>query len=292
MALSTLARLLPRKFKLRLKTQYARLKSLVVTEFFSYGPRELQAALARLGIVSGDTLLVHSAFDKMSGFRGQPLDLIDTLISTLGERGNLLMMSMTYTGTTRQYLSSGKPFRVNRTVSRMGIVTEVFRRRPDVVRSLNPAHPIVVRGPDAQQIIAHHDRCEHSCGIGSPMERFHKLGGKILFFNVPFNTITFVHYLEDLFRDSLPMKLYTDDPLEATVVDEEGSSRQVKVYAFSDEETRWRNTIPLECELMRSAKLRLEKIGRTRLMTLKTSDAVTCVDKMIQDGKGLYPSPQ
>ena len=80
----------------------------------------------------------------------------------------------------------------------MGLVSEYFRRRPDVVRSLHPTHPILVHGPDAEAIVAAHPACLYPCGPDTPFDRLLALDGKVVFFNVEFAVFTFFHYLEHL----------------------------------------------------------------------------------------------
>ena len=135
------------------------------------------------------------------GSRGGPQQIIDCILNVIGDAGNLLMVSMPYTGTTDDYLKAVKIFDVIKTESSMGIITEIFRRNKDVVRSLNPAHPILAFGPDAKWIVSDHDKTMYSCGKDSPFEKLLELDAKALFFDVPFRTMTFFHYLEDKSKD-------------------------------------------------------------------------------------------
>ena len=106
----------------------------------------------------------------------------------------------------------------------MGLVSEYFRRRPDVVSSLHPTHPILVHGPDAEAIVAAHPACLHPCGPGTPFDRLLALDGKVLFFNVEFAVFTFFHYLEHLVSADLPFRLYTDEPSVVPVIDRHGNA--------------------------------------------------------------------
>ena len=97
----------------------------------------------------------------------------------------------------------------------MGVITEVFRHTPGVVRSINPAHPILAWGPAASWLIADHENTLYSCGKGSPFEKLVHIQAKALFFDVSLRSMTFFHYLEDLFQDTLPVKLYEEMPVES-----------------------------------------------------------------------------
>ena len=51
---------------------------------------------------------------------------------------------------------------------------------------------------------------------------------KALFFDVPLRGMTFFHYLEDLFQDTLPVKLYEETPVESMVIDASGTEKNGK----------------------------------------------------------------
>ena len=57
-------------------------------------------------------------------------------------------------------------------------------------------------------LTADHEKALHSCGKGSPFERFLTLEGKFLFLDAPYSSLTFMHYVEDQFRERLPVALY------------------------------------------------------------------------------------
>src|SRR6266478_9865514 len=193
--------------KTKLKELYLASKGLFIKRFLSYGPRELESILRDLGVSSGDTVMLHSSF-ALSGFRGSPKELSDVFLRGVGPNGNLLMVSLPYSSSTYEYLQKKQTFDVRKTPSHMGIVSESFRRREGVVRSYHPTHPVLATGPKADWIIADHDKCLYPCGPGSPFEKFSQLGGKVLFFNVPFTTLTMFHYLEHLVERMLPFPLY------------------------------------------------------------------------------------
>ncbi len=62
-----------------------------------------------MGITAGDTLLMHSAFRVFNGFEGTPDQVIACVLNVIGESGNLVMVSMPYSGSTSAYLQAGHP---------------------------------------------------------------------------------------------------------------------------------------------------------------------------------------
>jgi len=71
--------------------------------FRAFTPVDLNRALVELGVVAGDVVMVHSAFDSFVGFQGGPVDAIRTLQEVVGERGTLMMPTIPFQGTAVEY---------------------------------------------------------------------------------------------------------------------------------------------------------------------------------------------
>jgi len=268
-----------------LREQWLRARLRVIRLFHSYDPAGLEAALRSLGLKEGDTVLMHSSFSVFSGFRGEPREVIDCLLRVIGPTGNLCMMSMAYTGFAYDYLKKDRGvFDVRRTVSRMGLITEAFRRRSGVLRSLNPVHPVLALGPEAAKLVADHERQLHSCGKGSPFAKLYDLKAKILFLDAPFSTCTFLHYLEDLFQAQLPVQVYSDELLEGTVIDARGTELGVKTYVFNPSTAEFRDRVwdALERELSKAGVLVHRKVGNSRLLLVAMADLVAAARGMVE----------
>jgi aminoglycoside 3-N-acetyltransferase len=237
-------------------------------------------------VCEGDTLLVHSNLKPDSGFQGAPLDLANALVELVGSKGNLLMVSIPFRGAAHDYLALGKPFNVRKTMSMMGLVTEMFRRKEGTLRSLHPTHPVLAHGKDAAWLVAEHERCLYPCGRGSPFEKFHRLKGKLLFFDVSFQSITFFHYVEDLLKERLPFPVYGERLFSVPAVDAEGVSHVVQTYAFNKEIRRAAEK--LEAEMQRRGMVRHGRVGNSRFQLLTSADVVACFTAMVEAGNLPY----
>ncbi len=273
--------------KAQLKALYAARKRLFIAWFLSYGSDQLESLLRSLGVATGDTVLVHSSFTS-SGFLGSPKELSDVFLRTIGPNGNLLMVSLPYSGSTYEYLKKKKTFDVRTTPSHMGIISESFRRREHVLRSFHPTHPILALGPKADWITADHDKCLYGCGPGSPFEKFAQLGGKIVFFNVPFTTMTFFHYLEHLVEGRLPFPLYRSETFEVPSIDSSGNTRMIKTRAFSPDTLRRRRPLVLMEEMDKQRLVRRARLGNSRVICVAATDAIACTEQMTRSGKLFY----
>jgi aminoglycoside 3-N-acetyltransferase len=282
-----LSRLSPAQ-KARLRGWYDSSKVELVRRFRSYEPADLKKRLAEMGLRAGDTLLVHSAYGPFLGFQGSPSALIDTFLDVIGTTGNLLMVSIPYLSATSDYLKEDHVFDVRKTASRMGLVSETFRHRPGVLRSLHPTHPVLACGPQAEWIVSGHENCFYSCGPGSPFEKLLELNGKVLFFRVSEFHFTFYHYLEHMIKDELPFSLYEALPYTVKVVDAQGETRWIKTYAFTKEAISRRRVHILFDELTRRGQMTRTRIGNTPMVLLRASDSVACTKELARNGVYFY----
>ena len=276
------------QLKQRVKPLYRRVERLVARRLFAYSPAQLEAALSNIGIAPGDALMVHSSFRPTSGFTGTPTDVIEAILRVVGPLGHLMMVSIPYRGSSQRYAESNPLFDVRRTPSKVGLISELFRRRGDVVRSLSPLHPIAVHGPLAAWLAADHDMALRSCGRGTPFERFLSLNGKLLFYDASYSSMTFMHYVEDMCRDRVPLAVYEPTPIAIRVRDEAGNEREVRHLVFSAEARHRRHFEPIRAALTQEGSLRIGRVGNTRLECVAARDVVACALRLVEQGTGLY----
>jgi aminoglycoside 3-N-acetyltransferase len=268
-----------------LKSKINTIRSRVIKLLFRYDSKSLKNALRKAGVRETDTLMVHSNFDANSGFEGSPLDLVNALVEMVGEKGNLLMVSIPFRGAAYDYLVLNKPFHIKKTISMMGLTTEMFRRKEGTLRSLHPTHAVLAYGRDAEWLVADHERCLFPCGVGSPFDKFHHLHGKLLFFDVGFGAITFFHYVEDLLKDRLPFSVYDSRVFSVNATDSEGKTRVIQTYTFNKDIRR--SAAKLEAEMLRQKKIRRGRIGNSQFMLITAEDVVSCQTGMVE--RGDYP---
>jgi aminoglycoside 3-N-acetyltransferase len=283
---STLSRCVSDRQKRAIKSKINEAKKRLVSTLLGYDGATLKARLKSAEISESDTLLVHSNFKPDSGFQGAPLDLVNALVELIGEKGNLLMVSLPFRGAAYDYLALGKGFNVKKTLSMMGLVTEMFRRREGTLRSLHPTHPVLAYGRNAKWLVADHERCLYPCGPGSPFEKFYQLKGKILFYDVSFGSITFFHFVEDMLKDRLPFPVYSDRLFSVSAVDASGETCGIQTYAFNKDVRRMAEK--LEAEMARQGKIRHGRVGNSRFCLVTAEDVVACFTAMVETGNLPY----
>ncbi|HXV29681.1 MAG TPA: AAC(3) family N-acetyltransferase [Sinorhizobium sp.] len=283
--LSRLASALPSSQKQKLKRIYLRTQAAYIKRYRSYDAAAFLDALRELGIRHGDSIFIHASFSALNGFQGTPLTLLSAFRAATGSEGTLLMPSSAYLGRTIDYLDGGEIFDARRTPSRMGILSEIFRRQRDTLRSLNPAHPVLASGPLASWFVAGHETCIHSCGAGSPYEKLVEKDAKVLLFDVGFSGLMIVHFLEHTVKDMLPYRLYADKVYETTVIDDQGRRRSVTVQPFSGETRTARVLALLEEGLRAKRLLRIGRVGNTLLQLIAARDAAELMTQLAVQGR-------
>ncbi len=276
----------------RLGTIRLKLESFLVSRFLTYGEDDFLAVLRGLGVGKGDALMVHSSYRKNNGFLGRPVDMCRLLMEVVGPTGLLVMPSMAYTDSSKKYLMRGKPMNVRFTPSHMGLLSEVFRRNRDSVRSLSATHPLVAWGELADQFVAGHERAVVPFGEGSPFEKLYERGAKILCIDTGFESITFTHFVEDRIRDRIGVPLYEEDIYTGMVIDTEGRQIVVPTRVISDQAREARCEERYIRVLERRGEISRRRIGNTRLLLVNCKAMVAAAERMYREGDYFFSPPQ
>lgn len=274
----------------KLKTH---LKSWLSRTLWAYSANDFERQLRIIGIQPGATLMLHSSWQLHSGFQGKPADLVNALKKSVGENGLLVMTSMPYHNmSSAEWLAKGKPMNVRRSPSMMGLVSEVFRRSPDVVRSLSATHPLLAWGNDAQAFLAGHAQTDKPFGAASPFARLVERDALLLGYDAPFSTFTFTHFVEDQLADTLAVPLYEPEPRRGLVIDADGVEHAQRLYVLSAEANRLRREERLVAHLQAQGTLHEGRIGNTRLTWVRTADLLAGARQLAHNGQHFFDRPE
>lgn len=272
--------------KTRAKKHGKAFRRFVSSTFRSFTPADIQRTLTEHGIVCGDTVLVHSSFDAFEGFQGKPTDVISVLQRVVGDQGVVMMPTMTFSGTAVAYARTNPLFDVARTPSRMGLLTELFRRSPGVVRSIHPTHPVAIWGKDANAIARGHHLASTPCGVGTPFEALLKRDGKIILLGTDIGVLTFFHRLEEALEHELPVTPFTDEVFHLRSKDPDGQILETHCRLFEPAVSRRRNLYKMVPYLKKSGAWREARVGGLIIIILGAAD----VDKVVRsmNRQGIY----
>lgn len=257
--------------------------------FFSFTPADLRRALLQVGVVPGDVLMVHSAFDSFLGFHGGPLDIIRMLQEVVGREGTLTMPTLPFQGSAVEYAHGNPVFDARQTVSRMGLITELFRRSAGVVRSIHPTHSVAAWGSRAQAIVAGHEQSETPCGRRTPYGRLLEHDGKILLMGVPPSTMTFCYFVAEELEPRLPVPVVTRETYAMRWKDEDGTVRISDVRLFARGLDH--DLSPLIAELKRRTQWRQRRVGQLPLVLVRTRDVYDAAAALAETGMFVRERP-
>ena len=143
--------------------------------------------LVELGLKPGERFLVHSSLRMLGWIDGGADTVIDALRTAVTESGTVMMPAFT--------LPPAPIFDPKETPTSLGVISETFRRRPDVTRSIHPSHSVAVWGKDKDRYAAAHETST-ALGVGSPVHLFLDEGADILLLGVGHWANSAVHVAE------------------------------------------------------------------------------------------------
>ena len=158
-----------------------------------YGKSGLKQDLASMGITSGDTLLVHASMKSIGPVEGGADTVLDALSETLRD-GLLCLPAHTWSN-----INAENPLlEQDKTPVCVGVLPELFRKRPGVFRTLHPTHSLSLLGRDAAAFGAGEEKKETPCAPDSCYGRLARRGAKVLLIGVDFSRNTLLHCVEEI----------------------------------------------------------------------------------------------
>lgn len=244
-----------------------------------WSKEQLKEQLEASGIESGDTVLVHAALSKMGYVEGGPKTVVDALLATVGEQGHILMPNSPNASYQLDYIQSISCFDVENDASKLGAITEVFRKYPQAQRSCHPTEPVSCIGPDKAFFVGHHFGEETPYNKKSPFYRVAEKGGKILMIGVTLdNAGTNLHTLEDAI-ENFKYPVYYPELFEVDIKLPDGSVKSMKTKVHDPFWSKKRNCDDLIPLFEKHGVLEHIKIGDADTLLL---DARKMLDTMIE----------
>jgi aminoglycoside 3-N-acetyltransferase len=155
--------------------------------------RTLVEGLDRLGIGSGNVLLIHSSLSSLGVVQGGAHAVIDAFAEVVGPNGIVAMPTHTWGTVNRRQ----PVFHVRLTPSMVGQIPESFRQRAQVVRSWHPTHSVAAMGKRARAFVEGHGRWSTPCSKESPYGRLVAERGSVILLGVDLSVWTLMHGFEE-----------------------------------------------------------------------------------------------
>ncbi|MNJ85273.1 SPBc2 prophage-derived aminoglycoside N(3')-acetyltransferase-like protein YokD [compost metagenome] len=241
------------------------------------------------GLQAGDSVLVHSSFSKIGFVQGGPKTFVDALIQVIGSEGNLLMPSSPNAGYQLDYIRNLKEFDVANEPSKMGAITEYFRKLPGVKRSESPTEPVCCFGPKADWFTNGHLGELTPYTENSPFARVAQVNGKILYVGVTLdNAGTSLHVSEDAIPD-FKYPVYYPEIFQTTVIQGDGTRVPVSVKVHNPEQSAKRKCDELLPFFKEKGVTKEQLVGQAKTLVFDASKMLqTLIEAYNESGITIY----
>lgn len=272
-------------WKSRAKNSLRRVRRAAIERFFRFDRDGLAALLTQLGLRAGDTVLVHTSYGRFEGFTGTAVDVIEVIQQQVGPSGTIVMPTLPFRGSAVGYAKLGQITDLGRAPSTTGLVTEIFRRMPDVVRSIHPTHSVAAWGRHAEALVREHHRASTPCGTGTPYLRLLDYDGKVLFLGASARAMTFYHGIEELLEHDLPVSPFTLESYELQTRDSDGVLWTTTTRLFSPVRRDSTRLVPV---LRRAGQWHAARVGLLPVALVRCADILQACRDMAKAGRFLY----
>lgn len=184
-----------------------------------------------LGLEPGDNLFVHSGLSHWRLSSLQALEVVNKLIERVGPDGTLLMPSYYWQGESGQP-PSGLVYDVDRSPSMMGLISEYFRRWPNVLRSEAYLAPVCGLGPLAETLLTGQGEIVHPFGAGSTFRLAYEYDFKVVGLGVSLNTSALAHLPDLELEGRYPCRVFSTEPIRGQVRTIEGELKEVQTLVL------------------------------------------------------------
>ncbi|MDP1715437.1 MAG: AAC(3) family N-acetyltransferase [Anaerolineales bacterium] len=140
--------------------------------------------------IRSDTIVVHTSYKSLGGVEGGADTVIDVMRELVGPSGTVMFPAFNFQSWTETHY-----FDVIETPSKMGMITEMARLKPDAKRTPHPIYSFSVLGARADEFSKADD--VEAYGPNSAFALFHKLNATLISIGLDFNnTFSMHHYIE------------------------------------------------------------------------------------------------
>ncbi len=223
-------------------------------------PQQLLRILAEQGVTATDQVMAHSSLSKLGYVEGGAPAVVDVLMDLVGQQGTLLMPSFPGNGFNYDHLKTDPVFDVNNTPSNMGAITEDFRKRNGVLRSLHPTDPVCAFGKEAEWFVKDHFGQLTPYNEHSPFMKLVQKKGKILLLGVKLESVTNFHTPEDAIPN-FKYPVYHEKVFTVRLKDKEGKNLTMITKVHDPQQSKKRRCNDLEPAFIKDGVMRKFRIG-------------------------------
>ena len=169
-----------------------------------------------LGIKNDDNVLIHSSMKSIGEVEGGADTVLDVFCAYLKDKGNIALPSHSWAAINSEHST----FDPKKEPSCVGILTEMFRKRKGVLRSLHPTHSIAIMGKDKEYFVKDEHLIDTPCGRKGCWGKLLDMDFKIIFLGCSTKRNTYLHGVEEWLN--VPNRL-TDEYQQLRIVMPDGT---------------------------------------------------------------------
>lgn len=193
----------------------------------AYRKEQIIEAIQALGVAQTDTLMIHSSMKAIGEVSGGA----DTVLDAFGEylREGLLVFP-THTWETVTPKSNFYDYRTEPAC--VGLLPELFRKRPGVFRSLHPTHSVAALGRDAESFTFGEEYTSTPCSRRGCLGKLLDRNGRILFLGCSPARNTFLHGVEEW--NEVPDRLTEETVCYRILLREDGGHPRIREQRYHE----------------------------------------------------------
>ena len=166
------------------------------------------------------------------------------------------------------------PFHTRKAPSCTGKISETFRLRADVHRSLHPTHSVAAWGNGAADLVAGHESAG-AFGPDSPLARLMRGGGKVLLLGVTHTSNSAIHVAEALL--GVP---YYGKTRTAEILDDAGATHVVTLTGGPGCSRGFDNLEPL---LVERNWIKIARVGSAEVRLMQGGNLIAACEELLAE---------
>lgn len=228
-----------------------------------YSDKDLIDAFYQLGIKKGDILCVHT---ELFNF-GMPLlsrnEFLQTILNcffkVIGKEGTLIMPTFTYS------FCKNEVYDKMNSKSKMGILTEYFRKQKDTKRTNDPIFSFAIKGAKEELFLKNTTSC---FGENSVYDILAKENGKIILLGTKIVGYTFTHFIEEKIK--VPYRYFKE--FKGKIILENKNLKETKInYYVRNLEENSNLDVYKQIEILKqNDNFKLQKFGNSCIVLINS----------------------
>lgn len=173
--------------------------------------QHIQKGLAGLGVKCGSEVMVHSSLSSFGYVEKGAMTVINAIIAQVSQEGTILMPAFVQkiNGKAASYAQRACLWDIENSLSDVGLITEMFRKMPSVLRSNHPTDSICSWGRYAREATMSHKTAygrpspwdQRAFGIGAPWDWMYNHNVHYILMGCDFNCCSILHYVQALYAE-------------------------------------------------------------------------------------------